>query len=223
MGAPIDDAVLAQRPERCADRSLAERLHDGLSQQLFAAELDLHELRVRADLPDDVREVLDRLSARLTAGTRQLREELHAVMAENEADHSSPLAEALTELSAMVAAECPAVTVAVQVTGRGPQPPAPGGRVLLRAAREGLANVIKHAGATHALVVLRRDPRWWIVEVHDDGRGDPAVLRASMAQRRSFGLDSLLASAGRVGGRLGVLTSPELGGILLTVAVPVHH
>jgi signal transduction histidine kinase len=205
------------------DRSLAERLHDGLSQQLFAAELDLQELRVHPDLPDDVRAVVDRLSARLAAGSRQLREALLGVPADADDEASAPLPEALSGVSAAFAAECPAVGVTVQVTGEGPQPPAPAGRVLLRAAREGLANVSKHADAAHALVVLRRGPRWWTVEVHDDGTGDPAALRASMGQRRSFGLDSLLANAERVDGRLSVLSSPELGGVLLMVCVPVHR
>jgi signal transduction histidine kinase len=209
MGAP---------PEEVADdRSLAERLHDGLSQQLFAAELDLHELRARTDLPDDARAVVDRLAARLAAGSRQLREALLGVMAE----HPAPLPEALTELAAAVAAECPAVAVSIEVTGEGPTPSVPARRVLLRAAREGLANVIKHADAGRVLVVLRRGPRWWTLEVHDDGSGEPAVLRASMAQRRSFGLDSLRSNAAPVGGRLAVLPSAELGGILLSMAVPV--
>jgi signal transduction histidine kinase len=217
MGAPIEDVA----DSAYRDRTLAERLHDGLSQQLFAAELDLHELRAHPDLPDEVRAVVDRLSLRVAAGSRQLREALLGVR--TEAESVAPLPEALAEVTAVAAAECPALDVAVQVTGEGPAPSLRARRVLLRAAREGLANVIKHADAAHALVVLRRGPRWWTVEVHDDGRGDPAAVRASMAQRRSFGLDSLLANASPVGGRLAVLPSAELGGILLTMAVPVHR
>jgi signal transduction histidine kinase len=207
--------------EPAEDRSLAERLHDGLSQQLFAAQLDLHELRGHPDLPEGVRALVERLSARLSAGARELREALLGAPPGAETD--APLPEALAELVAAVAADCPSLDVLVRVIGDGPAPPAAARRVLLRAAREGLANVIKHAGAAHALVALRRGPRWWTLEVHDDGSGESAVLRASMAQRRSFGLASLLANAAPVGGRLAVLPSAELGGILLTMTVPVRR
>ena len=58
--------------------------------------------------------------------------------------------------------------------GDGPVPTAAAAaRLLLRAVREGLANVAKHAGASRVEVILvRRDERWWTVEVCDDGSGD---------------------------------------------------
>jgi len=220
MGAPIefDEAALADA------RTLAERLHDGLSQQLFAAELDLHELRGRADLPADVRVVLDRLSDRLTVGSRQLREALLGVLTAPEGEcRATPLPEALAEVTAACAADCPAVAVTVRVTGEGPEPSPAAAGVLLRAAREGLANVVKHAGAAHALVLLRRGRDRWTVEVHDDGGGDPAAVRASIAAMGSFGLCSLTSNVERVDGRLAVLASPELGGIALTVSLPVAN
>jgi signal transduction histidine kinase len=76
MVAPIefDDPGLSDGHRVLPDvRALAEALHDGLSQQLFAAELDLHELRGRTDLPEDVRAVLERLGDRLTMGARRRR------------------------------------------------------------------------------------------------------------------------------------------------------
>jgi nitrate/nitrite-specific signal transduction histidine kinase len=225
MGAPIEFEDVRVADGRCLlpdVRTLAETLHDGLSQQLFAAELDLHELRQRTDLPADVREVLDRLGDRLTLGSRQLREALLSVLvAENGQPQSAPLPEALSDLTDDFAAARPGVAISIQVTGDGPEPEEPACRVLLRAVREGLANVAKHASAQRVLVVLRRGRRWWTVEVHDDGCGDPARLQASAAQLTSFGLYSLMGDAARVGGRLAVAASPELAGILLAVTVPV--
>jgi signal transduction histidine kinase len=221
MGAPIefDDQVLL--PDV---RTLAEALHDGLSQQLFAAELDLHELRGRTDLPADVRVVLDRLGDRLTVGSRQLREALLSVLVATPGECPPiPLPEALRALTDAFATGQPGVVTVVQVTGDGPEPDQPAGRVLLRSVREGLANVVKHAGAERVLVVLRRDRTCCTVEVHDDGCGDPVELQASAAQLRSFGLYSLMGDAARVGGRLAVTASPVLSGILLAVTVPVTH
>jgi signal transduction histidine kinase len=225
MGAPIEfeDPFISDDRGVLPDvRMLAETLHDGLSQQLFAAELDLHELRLRNDLPDEVRVVLDRLGDRLTLGSRQLREALLSVLvAEDGEVRSAPLPEALRELSDGFAAGRPEVAISVQVIGDGPEPAEPACRVLLRAVREGLANVAKHAGAHHVLVVLRRGRRWWTVEVHDDGCGDPARLQAGAVQLNSFGLYSLMGDAARVGGRLTLVASPELSGVLLAVTVPV--
>jgi signal transduction histidine kinase len=225
MGAPIEfeDPGLSDVHGLLPDvRKLAEQLHDGLSQQLFAAELDLHELRSRNDLPDEVRATLDRLGERLTEGNRQLREALLSVLAAEATDAPlAPLPDALTELTDAFAAGRPGVATSVQVTGEGPEPDLPAGQVLLRTVREGLANVTKHAGAARVLVVLRRGRACWTVEVHDDGCGDPAELRASAEQLRSFGLYSLMGDAARVGGRLALAASPELAGILLAVTVPV--
>jgi signal transduction histidine kinase len=203
-------------------RALAEALHDGLSQQLFAAELDLHELRSRNDLPDDVRVVLDRLGERLTMGSRQLRAALLSVLVAAPAQgQPAALPEALRELTDAFATDHPGVAISVRVTGDGPDPGPAGGRVLLRAVREGLANVAKHAGASRVLVELHRGERDWTVEVHDDGCGDADRLVAGAAELRSFGLNSLSGDAAAVGGRLSVAVSAELSGIRLAVAVPV--
>jgi signal transduction histidine kinase len=222
MGAPIEFDDQLVLPDV---RALAEALHDGLSQQLFAAELDLHELRGRTDLPDDVRVVLDRLGTRLTVGAQQLRAALLSVLAAEPGEYRpcrpTALPDAVHELTDAFAACQPTVATSVRVSGDGPEPDQAVGRVLLRAVREGLANVAKHAGAHRVLVVLRRERTSCTVEVHDDGCGDPAELRDSAAQLRSFGLYSLMGDAARVGGRLAVTSSPELSGILLAATVPV--
>jgi signal transduction histidine kinase len=203
-------------------RMLAEALHDGLSQQLFAAELDLHELRGRTDLPEEVRVVVNRLGDHLTLGSRQLREALLSVLVATPVP-CPPIAlpDALRELTDAFARAQPGLATAVQVTGDGPEPEQGAGRVLLRSVREGLANVAKHAGAGRVLVVLRRDRTCCTVEVHDDGDGDPVALAAVAAQLRSFGLYSLMGDAAGVGGRLAVSASPVLCGVLLAVTVPV--
>jgi signal transduction histidine kinase len=219
MGAPteFDDQVML--PDV---RTLAEQLHDGLSQQLFAAELDLHELRGRTDLPDDARVVLDRLGDRLTMGARQLREALMSVFAAGEGPvRATTVTDAVHELAEAFAAAQPAVATTVEITGEGPEPDRSACRVLARTVREGLANVAKHAGAERVRVVLRRSEGEWTVEVHDDGCGDPVELRAAAEQLRSFGLYSLMSDAAQVGGRLAITASPQLRGIRLAVTVPV--
>jgi signal transduction histidine kinase len=220
---PAEEAAAlepARAPESPA-HVLAAELHDGLSQQLFAAELDVHELRCTPGLAPEVRLVLDRLALRLETGSRDLRSALFKVLeTEREEEEPTPLPgrvrEALTEFR-----ECQGIAAALRIHGAGPEPSPASARLLLRTVREGLANVVKHANASEVLVVLRCGRRWWTAEVHDDGSGDPRAVRASAAQAVSFGLYSLVSDTSRVGGRFWVAEAPSLGGIRLSVSVPV--
>lgn len=78
--------------------------------------------------------------------------------------------------------------------------------------------------------MVRRSDHWWMVEVHDDGRGDPVQLRRALtADRRSlrrtdngYGLASLKRETAQVGGRLWLSTSTRLQGLQLTASVPAE-
>jgi two-component system nitrate/nitrite sensor histidine kinase NarX len=78
--------------------------------------------------------------------------------------------------------------------------------------REALANVIKHAGASHARVVLERTARSIRVSVEDDGAGTPAArLRAGAAADDHYGLQIMRERARRIGGRLRIVSAPGKG------------
>ncbi|HEX3825748.1 MAG TPA: histidine kinase [Sporichthyaceae bacterium] len=199
---------------------LAAELHDGLSQELFAAELDLHELRCLPDLPPAAREVLDRVGLRLSTGARQLRAALLATLDPEYVGEAGPaVAEGVQELmDSFVLTH--RIAASLQVNGDGPDPGGTAGRVLLRTVREGLANVAKHAGASRVDVALHRDQRWWGIAICDDGSGDPEFIRTEVAAARSFGLCSIRTDAARIGGRLTVDAAGEGRGVRLCVQVP---
>lgn len=207
---------------------LASTLHDGLSQELFAAELDLHELRCRSDLPADAREIVERIDARLRSGSVQLRSALIGALTSEQAPPAAPSGDRsalalVADARAMLEefADRHRIATALQVAGSGTRIEDRPARVLRRAAQEGLANVGKHAAASRVHVALHRGRRWWSVQVDDDGEGDPAQVRSSALQLRSFGLSSLETDVARVGGRLSICLAPSLGGVRLHVAVPV--
>lgn len=216
----VEPAEPVRAPESAA-HVLAAELHDGLSQQLFAAELDVHELRCTPGLDPDVRLVLDRLALRLETGSRELRAALFKMLeTEREQEESTPLPGRVREALADFRG-CQGIGASLRVHGAGPEPSSACARLLLRTVREGLANVVKHAHASEVLVVLRCGRRWWTAEVHDDGAGDPQTVRDCAAQATSFGLYSLVSDTSRVGGRFWVAESPALGGVRLSVSVPV--
>jgi signal transduction histidine kinase len=208
--------------DAAALHELKVTLHDGLSQELFAVELDLHELRCRTDLTPEVREIVDRIEARVRSGSAQLR---CALLGEHTAAELSrePALALVTAVEAMLSqfAERHRITTALLVGGTGTRIDGRAARVLRRAVQEGLANVGKHARASQVQLALHRGDTWWSVQVDDDGAGDPDAIRAGTTGSRSFGLASLDADAARVGGRLCIAPAPSLGGVRLEVAVPV--
>jgi signal transduction histidine kinase len=88
---------------------------------------------------------------------------------------------------------------------------------LFRALQEGLANVVRHAGATRVDVRLDVQGALLILQVHDDGRGlDPA----SVAAASRGGLAGMRERLAAVGGVVTLAPSPD-GGTVLHVAMPV--
>jgi two-component system, NarL family, sensor kinase len=149
---------------------LSEHLHDGALQYVLAARMDLDDARETGDP-----EAFDRLDRALTETSRLLRStvaELHpAVLAK------AGLPAALRELAATAAARG---GFTVEVSTDWPEPSALD-PLLHRTARELLANVEKHAGASHVEVTLTRDDGWAHLTVSDDGVGlgepaDPAHI-----------------------------------------------
>ncbi len=204
-------------------RSLAGDLHDGALQELFAASLDLLEL-ADADprFAEAVQPVLDRLATRLDDASSQLRAALTDMTRGRWlADDSAYIERAVEELIERFSGTSE-VTVDVDVTGRGPEPAGEPRDAVLRLVREGLANVSKHAVASQVGVTLRRGAEWLRVDVDDDGLGDPRGIRIALSHSKdSYGLSSLSDQAVACQGRLAVARAPRLGGVRLSLSVPV--
>jgi signal transduction histidine kinase len=76
--------------------------------------------------------------------------------------------------------------------------------------REALANVVKHAGARKAWVVVEAPPGRVLVEIRDDGHGfDPAAGHPG-----HFGLESMESRAGELGGLLTISSTPGHGTVV---------
>ncbi|MCC2336703.1 sensor histidine kinase [Cellulomonas wangsupingiae] len=87
--------------------------------------------------------------------------------------------------------------------------------VLLRAAQEALANVRRHAAASHVTLRLARSGDEVVLEVADDGRGLPA------GASEGTGLRGMRARADAAGGTLDVVGTPG-DGTRVRLRVPVR-
>jgi signal transduction histidine kinase len=86
---------------------------------------------------------------------------------------------------------------------------------LFAIAREALANVERHAGASVALVRVSTPRGQVLLEVRDDGRG----FDAAEGHPGHFGLESMRSRAAEAGGRVTIASSPG-SGTVVRVRVP---
>jgi two-component system NarL family sensor kinase len=188
------------RADDLRNAELAEHLHDGPLQILLAARLELDEIRER--IPDPG---LDRVHAALQETAVGLRSTVTAL-------HPQVLAQlgltpAVQELLRQYDTR-PDITVRADLQDVGH----PEGQALLyRAARELLANINKHAGASTISVGLFRSGDRVVLTVADDGKGfDPSTVAQSVAEGH-IGLASLQVRIEAMGGSMAISSEAGYG------------
>ena len=189
-----EQVIAAQEAER---RRLAGDIHDGITQRLCS--LRFHLDAAMESLADD----------RDFATTQLVRAHEHADLTLAEAraavNHLRPpvlddlgLADSLASLARSV----PGVDVRVEVEPC--QLPEHVQIALYRIAQEALQNVVKHAGAGHAELTLRRREPGIVLRVADDGRGFAEV-------GGGYGMGSMAERAELIGGHLDVESQVGVG------------
>lgn len=198
----------AMQADERHNREVAEHLHDGPLQTLLAARLDLDEVRERAGDPalDAVHAALQQTAAALRSTVSELHPQVLAQLG---------LMPAVRELLRQLESRGDYVVEAdLDDVGKPDSQ-----QLLYRAARELVANIHKHAGATLVRVGLSRQGDRIVLTVTDDGNGfDPAIIEQYVADGH-IGLGSLLARFDAMGGSMRV--SSEHGyGTQVTVTSP---
>lgn len=200
---------------------LAAELHDGVVQDLFAASLELDGMLARDDLDDDLRESVELAMASVRSGGARLRASLSDLAPPDANRPSGPLYEEIRDILGDLL-ESTSIVGELHITGEGPEPTGDQRVLVRRVVGEGLRNVAKYAEATEVSVSIRRSKAWLVVEVEDDGVGDPSIVRlAAHRGGHGFGLRSILNEASRLGGRAYIEQSRRLGGVSLSVSIPV--
>ncbi|MGW7824359.1 sensor histidine kinase [Streptomyces puniciscabiei] len=189
---------------------LAGILHDGALQTVLAARHDVDEAAL-----EHPSEALDRAARTLRDATAQLRSSVTAL--HSEALEHGGLAVALQGMADQVAQRAHiAVTVDCEIATAGSAD-----RPLYRAARELLANVVKHAQARNVSIRLTASPPGCAeLEIADDGVGiAPGMLEQQIAAGH-VGLASHRTRIQGAGGRFALRpNSPR--GTVATVVMPM--
>ena len=194
---------LSESRARLIETGLAERqrlerdLHDGAQQRLVALSLQVHVARAKLTSdPEAAGAILDRARDELRLALEELRELARGI-------HPAVLTD--RGLGAAIAGLASRFPMPVQVlsTPLARLPTAVEAAAYFVVA-ESLANMAKHAGASHATVRVARQNGIALVEVHDDGCGGASFDAGS-------GLKGLADRLAGLDGRLEVVSPPGEG------------
>lgn len=194
-----------------AERQRIERaLHDGAQVRLTALAMELGQAKERLDTdPEGARELLDRAhddAKRALVELRDLARGIHpAILTDRGLDAA---------LTALAARSPIPVEVVVDLDDR-PTPALEATAYYVAA--EGIANVIRHSGATRARVSVNRSDGHLAVEVQDDGRGGARIAEPNGVV--PTGLRGLADRVAGVDGELAV-SSPPGGPTVLRAELP---
>ncbi|MGE5359286.1 MAG: PAS domain S-box protein [Bacteroidales bacterium] len=192
----------AQETERAR---VARELHDDFSQRLALLAVNLDLLRQSLGPDDTARSAVDSLHAQVEAlakDVRRMSHDLHPARLE-QLGLASALRGLCAELGAahQVAFRCEARNVPRDL-------PRTIAICLYRVAQEALQNVVKHSGASSALVELTTDGGELRLAICDDGGGFDG---AAAERRDSLGLANMRERVRMIAGRLTIDTAPGRG------------
>ena len=200
---------------------LARELHDTVTQSLTG--LVMLAERAGAQLRDgQVTDASASVSLAEQAAREALREARTLVATMTPVTDDSGLADALRRLAARFERET-GVVVATRVCER--RIPREQEVVLLRCAQEGLANVRKHAHASHVAIEVASEDVGesgataagaFTLHVRDDGVG---VTTGALGEETGFGIAGMRERVAMLGGRLALASTPG-GGAELAVTIP---
>lgn len=191
-----------------AERRRVERdLHDGAQQRLVSLSMGLGRLRSAAERSGDssMVDALGDVGRELETAIEELRELARGILPPILTD--AGLGPAVESLALRAS-----VPVDAEVALSGRLPPAIESTLYFVIA-EGLANVARHAHATHVTIRISAEHGRVAVEVADDGVGGAAAVRGS-------GIQGLVDRVGALGGSLRV-DSRDGSGTVLRAEVPL--
>ncbi|CAN5296705.1 hypothetical protein BH09ACT5_BH09ACT5_22020 [soil metagenome] len=200
---------------------IARELHDvlahSLSQINVQASVGLHLMDKQ---PARASEALASIKETSKTALDEVRSVLGVLRAEGGQDPSAPLVPE-PDLSRLPGLAASVTSQGVEVALRNDVADAPKAVQLAvyRIVQESLTNVVRHAGATHAAVVIAQEGDDYVVTVDDDGSGPHAHADGTTGGRGLLGMHE---RAELLGGTLTTGASP-LGGFRVTARIPLKE
>jgi two-component system, NarL family, sensor histidine kinase UhpB len=203
------EILQAQEEER---QRVARELHDEAAQTLTSLLVYLKLLEKSQD-PEEAQRVqnLRKLTAHALEEIRQVALELRPTILDDWGLEAA-LGWRVDELS-----KANAIRVTLQVAGMRDRLPRDLEVTFYRVAQEAMNNIARHSHARHAQIMLKREERWLMLEIKDDGVGfNTTVMQAG--RLRGLGLLGMRERLALVGGELTIESQPGKGTRLIARA-----
>ncbi len=208
------EALAASESERAVagERTrLARDIHDTLAQDFSAIGLQLRAVEARLD-PDSDGGIALRAAQRTAADGLAEARRFVAELSTGEAE--AGLESALRRVVAKAAVTGgPDITLSVQ--GESRQLPTEAATTIIRVTQSALANVVQHAGARAAEVVVTYDEHSIVLDVVDDGTG----FDVADGTGQGFGLGAMRDRAAELGGTLTIDSDSD--GTAVSLSLPL--
>lgn len=211
---------LAQRLESAREderRSIAQTLHEGILQDLFATKFGLEQLRAQTTDRVGVTQAFTKLievTGKCITDTRQIANNLRPTVLTH-----MPTAVGIKE-HARFFGELTKLIIRVNKIAPIPEMDEKLRLFLFRAAQEALTNVARHAKASTVEITLRAVERHVMLDIVDDGVGMP---EGALTKQGSLGLLGLRERVQSLGGRLSVTNNISQSGTTVSVHVPLPN
>ena len=199
---------------------IAREIHDEVNQLLLSVRLNLED--IESTFPADMVEVREKLEV-IRSHINQAYDDLHklSLSLRPPALDELGLPQALDWYVHNLTKEA-CLPITLEVKGLSQRRPAPVIETeLFRIAQEALFNVVKHAQATSAMVMLKFNRSGMVLLVKDNGRGfDTNTVLSMSNSTRNLGLLGIRERAEICGGTLEIDSAPECG-TRLKVEIPI--
>ncbi len=204
--------VMGRERALAADRQrIGRELHDGTIQSIYGAGLVLENAYhlVRQD-PETAERLIQHVMKTLDETIADIRRYIFDLAA-SEGALEELLGEVVEEFRASSG-----LPIDFRIEGDIPAFSAETNKHIQQMVREALSNVVKHAHASEASVVVRNDADAVRFIIADNGRGLP---EGGAYRRGGRGVPNLLARAGMLGGHVAIRNRPE-GGTVVEIVIP---
>jgi len=199
------ELVMAEERER---RNIAVDLHDNIGQTLAITKMKVEfllEQSTRCGLGDSVAEIRDMMEQSIRQ-TRSLMKDISPSVL-----YELGFAEAVEWLGEQISAQH-GLQVVVKKDAKIPAIDEEVQILLFRAVRELLLNIVKHAGAKRASILLQKTGGSIKITVQDDGTGfDVSAIDRASKRGGGFGLLSIRERISYIGGRFEIETGKGQG------------
>jgi two-component system sensor histidine kinase DevS len=210
VGVAVENARLYEEIERLAiseERSrIGMDLHDGVIQSIYAVGLTLETTRLlMVSDPGQAQELLDKAVEGLNDAIRDIRNFILDLRPHRfEGDLAQGLSRLVREFRANAMVEVDVEADNQQLHDL----PAPQARALFLSAQEALANIARHARASHVQLSVEQADGRLVMQVEDDGLGFDL---ARQRQTVGHGLANMQARAEELGGTFTIDSQPGRG------------